>query len=312
MQRPVRCANQPGQLAEDIRTGAAEPLDDGVRRGREDGILSLRKQGQEFEDRGVGFLEVVRQDQPEAAAFPFQQAGMLQQQLACRSDDSGRVEGLGHPEVDHVAVLAIQPGRRNPVRPAVLCAQLLQLPCGAAVLGQPVEELADLLPEAAGRQSLLQVFRPAGPRAVAGTMAGQQFGDDLVLLGPGQQPGRALHQRQQSFHPCPSDQVESIGRPGPGRGGAQAAVEAPGQRVAQARGRQPVRGQEQQVRRVKSGFLHPAHREFHQSGRFSRTRAAEDQHRTAAGGQADDLRLVRTRKRGTGGPGFGPDQFQPG
>ncbi len=108
---------QPGKLGHEVRAGAAEALDHGVRRGGDDGVLARGDVREQFEHGRVGFLHVVHQDQLEPVAFGGEEVRFVLEDLAGRGDDAGRVEGLGHAQVQHVAVFRVQCGRGNPVRP---------------------------------------------------------------------------------------------------------------------------------------------------------------------------------------------------
>ena len=71
----------------------------------------------------VGFLHVIHEDQLEPVAFGGQEIGFVLEDLACGGDDAGRVEGLGHAQVQDIAVLGSTGRPPDPVRPVALPGQ---------------------------------------------------------------------------------------------------------------------------------------------------------------------------------------------
>ena len=133
---------------------------------------------------------------------------LILEDLARGGDDSGRVEGFRHAQVQDVAVLRIEVCGGYPVRPAAFVGERRKIVRRAAGFDDPVEELPDLLPEATRGQRGGQVLRPRKFKTRPGVPL-QQFLDDEVLFRPREQLGRPL-QRQHALGFGSPDQVESV------------------------------------------------------------------------------------------------------
>ena len=203
------------QAPHQVRTGPAETLHHGVGAGRGNGIpgtlpAPAGQQRIQAVDGRIGFLQVIHQDQLLACLLGFEELGVRTQDVQGRGDDAGRVEGFGHPQVQDVPVFGVEGGGRHPVGTAVPLPQLAELFGGDAVFDDPVKKLADFLAEAAGAQGKFQPVRPRQLRDTLLAVPGQQFLDDDVLFGTGEQLGRTRDVRQPALGLGPPDEVEGV------------------------------------------------------------------------------------------------------
>jgi hypothetical protein len=112
-------------------------------------------------------------------------------------------------------------------------------------------------------------------------MAVQQLLDDEVLLRAGQQ-ARSAGQRQDAFRFCAADEIKGVGGPRPGGRGAQAAVQACSEPVAQSVGGQASRSKDQDPLRVYAGSLDAMDGCLDQDGGFTGARRSGYQHGAGA------------------------------
>ena len=283
-------AQQPGKFGNEIRPGAAEALDDGVRGRSHVAVLARCNVCKEFKNSRVCFLDVVHEEKLQPLTFSGQEVGRVLEDLPGGGDDSGGVKGLGHAEVQHVPVFGIERRGGDPVLPAAAAAKVFKVFSRPARFDDPVEQLADLVPESPGLQRGSQVSGPWQLQA-GKCMALQQLLDNEVLLGSGQEARRPW-KRQDAFSLGPPDKVEGIGGPGPCRGGAQAPVQPGREAVPKRVGGQPARGKDQDPLRVHAVVEGPAHGGFDQDGGLAGPGRTRNEDRSGTVRDLDGVPLV--------------------
>ena len=135
---PVRASSaEPLQhLADQIRTRTAKALDGRVRCGGEQDVGLVPEHREQLVHRGRGLLQIVDDDELDplplgpGKLFDRVRRGepgrfLRREQPHRGGDQPGRVERLGHAQIETVAVVLQQHGGRLPLRPTVLAAQSL-------------------------------------------------------------------------------------------------------------------------------------------------------------------------------------------
>jgi hypothetical protein len=122
-------------------------------------------------------------------------------------------------------------------------------------------------------------------------MAVQQLFDDEVLLRTGEQ-ARSSGQRQYPFRFRAADEIKGVGGPCPGGRGAQAAVQACREPVAQCVSGQAPRSKDQDPLRVYAGRLDAMDGCLYENGGFTGAWPSGDQHGAGAPRNFDGGELV--------------------
>ena len=166
----------------------------------------LRARGQHPNQPGglrIEVLSVVDQQQLNACALGGQQLVVHGERLQCGTDEFGRAErghrGLWRRHADrraqqhHLLVDLGEPAGGHPLGAPGPPPDALQLKRIHSAFGAACQQVAQFGGEPDGQKRRPQLCRPADRRVVTVLeVTGQQFADDAVLLGAGDQPRRRI------------------------------------------------------------------------------------------------------------------------
>ena len=158
----------------------------------------------------------------------------MQQQSAGVVDEHGRVVGVFGAEGSHGAVFGVELGEGGPDGSTVVPGEGLDVLGGEVVFGHAVKEVSDFVAEAAGGQGFAEGVGPGGAGCDAFGVVGEQFADDDVLLGAGEELEVAFDAGEEPAGLGSFEQVEGVGGPGAGGGYGEAAVAGGGDGVSHA------------------------------------------------------------------------------
>ena len=253
------------ERAQQVRACPAEPLDGRVRIGGEHGVTAAGEHPDEPVGGGGGVLEVVHEHDVQPFLLPREEVGILLENARCAVHELGRVEGVGHAQGADLLVLRPERCRAAPLRAPEGLRPAGQDIGRQAVFVHAVEQLAQLAPEAAGPEGLVQFRGPHHGTAVPGGVTTHHLREERVLLGPGQQHRHGGDPGQQVLGLGAAQDVERVRLPRAHERRADGGAGAAADLVPQRGGEFSRRREHEQALRI--GTLRdPPHRTLHGHG----------------------------------------------
>ncbi len=264
-------AGQPEHGGEASERRCLRPAEGGrrdVRVAERDHVGTARgERPEEGQGRDGRLVQVVGDDQADPRQrFPprHEQHGLGEELRA--------VEVVAAEGVDDVLVLAGERGRGDPLGHVVRTAELGEGVRPHALLGRAHEQLAELRAEGAETAHLdAERIRPRGPGAQL-LVPGEEVGDDQVLLGAREQPGRL----GAGLGGAAREHLEGDGRGGAGERPEGGNPHAERELVAQARGGRARRREHQHLGGIEALGEDPLGDELPQRRGATRARRPDD------------------------------------